>query len=199
MRTDISNETITALMSSNPAMAQLIEMDLQSLYWRLNTSAWDIPYGGHTYSGVQAAMGRLAMIEDAPGEVKGLTFELPAVSATARAIALAEPVQGKRIIIKTAVFSQSPTTGIVVLDAPVEWEGRLDTMSISQRDMGDGTTIAVVQVTAEHIGIDLLRPSGYQYTKQDQLRRYAGDMSFEFVTDQADQQIVFPAASYYRK
>jgi hypothetical protein len=198
MRTDISSDTITALASGNPAMAQLIELDLKSLYWRLNTSAWNLTYNTFTYSGVQAAMGRLAMIDEGPGEIKGLTFELPAVSATARAIALAEPIQGRPIIIRTAVFSQA-ASGIAVLDAPVEWEGRLDTMTISQRYLGNGTTVAVVQVTAEHIGVDLLRPTGYQYTKQDQLRRYPGDLSFEYVTDQADQQIIFPAASYWRK
>jgi hypothetical protein len=37
------------------------------------------------------------------------------------------------------------------------------------------------------------------YSNQDQLRLYPGDRSFEYVIDQSEQQIVFPAASYFKK
>jgi hypothetical protein len=58
---------------------------------------------------------------------------------------------------------------------------------------------SLIQVTAEHIGIDLLRPSGLLYSNQDQQRLYPGDKSWEFVIDQSEQTIVFPAASYFNK
>jgi hypothetical protein len=194
MRT-LDSATLTALAGGNVGLAQLVEMSL-SYEWRINTSSWNLTWNSLTYLGVQAALGRIDVIDESPGEVKGLRFELPAVASADRAIALAEPVQGKTVIVRTAIFDAST---FAILEAPIEWEGRLDTMSIVQREVNPGTVVPVVQVTAEHIGIDLLRPSGYQYTKQDQLRRYPGDLSFEYVTAQSDQQIVFPAASFFRK
>jgi hypothetical protein len=182
--------TLTAIAQNAVALAQLVKMDLE-IPWYVNTTSWDITYNGNTYLGVASAAGRIDVIDEAPGEIKGLRFELPAIRSEDIASALAAPVQGKTVTIYTAIFS---TTTYQALEASVDWSGRLDTMSIVEAEKA-----SLIQVTAEHIGIDLLRPSGLLYSNQDQQRLYPGDKSWEFVIDQSEQSIVFPAASYFKK
>lgn len=188
MRT-LSGPVITAIAQKQVALAQLVRMDLD-IPWYVNTSGWDLTWGGNTYLGVGGA-GRIDEVEDSPAELRSLQFELPAVNADDIATALAADVQGRLVTLYTAVFDP---TSYAVLDAIVEWQGRLDVMNIA--DSGD---VSIIQVSAEHVGIDLLRPSGLKYSHQDQQRLYPGERSFEYVIDQSEQQIVFPAASYFRR
>ncbi|AKJ28846.1 hypothetical protein [Caldimonas brevitalea] len=189
MRT-LSSEVTAALSADRVAIAQLIYMALsQPVY--LNTSSWDLQWNGETWRGAAGA-GRVDVIDDSPGEIKGLNFELSGVPSEQIALALAEPVQGKTVEIRTAIFD--PDT-YEVLDAPVEWAGRLDTMSIVETPEGG----AAIAVTAEHVGIDLLRPLVVRYSNPDQQRLYPGDRSLEYVIDQVEQSIVWPAASFHRR
>lgn len=179
----------TAALAARPVgLAQLVVMELTTTVY-LNTTPWTLVWDGNTYLGAANA-GSIDVIDDSPGELKGLTFQLNGVGADYIALALAEPVQGKAVTIHTAIFDAASQ----VADAVLEWAGRLDTMTIRE----DGGS-AVVTVTAEHVGIDLLRPCNLLFSQQDQLRLYPGDNFSEYVIDQADQQIVWPAASYFRR
>ena len=196
----IGAPALAAIASGHFGLAQLVEMDLPDYFWRLNTSSWNLIYGGETYLGVQAAMGSIEPFDDGPGEIKGIKFRLPAVTPEQRATALATQIQGRAVVIYTAIFRPSTSQ---VLEAVIEQEGRLDTMTIVQTEFtdaaGNHVLVPMIEVTAESIGVDMLRPSGWQYTKQDQLRLHPGDMSFEYVVDQSDRQIVFPTANYFKK
>ena len=179
----------TAALAARPiGLAQLVTMSLTSTL-RLNTTPWTLTWGGNDYLGA-GTLGAIDVIEDSPGEVKGLQFQLSGIGADYIAICLAEPVQGKAVTIYTAIFDANSQ----VADAVLEWSGRLDTMAI--REEGGS---AVISVTAEHVGIDLLRPCNLLFSNQDQQRLFPGDDFSEYVIDQADQQIVWPAASWFRK
>lgn len=158
----------------------------------LNTSTWDIVFGGITYKGAYG-LGQISAITDKPGEAQGLTLELAGGDTASIALALddADDVQGAQIIIRTAVLDG---TNYQVLDAPIEWLGTLDTMSIAE----DGNS-ASIRVTAESAAVDLLRGTPFYYTDADQLVVSGNDRSFKYVVDQIDKPIVWPAKSYFYK
>lgn len=184
----LSTAAAAALAARPVGLAQLVTLSLSSTVY-LNTSAWDLVWNGHTYLGA-GMIGSIETIEDAPGEIKGLSFQLDGVPSDMLAVALAEPVQGKSVTIETAIFNASSQ----VADAVVEWAGRIDVMTIQEQ--GGNATI---NVTAEHIGIDLLRPTNAVFSNQEQQRLYSGDKFSEYVIDQAEQVLIWPAASYFRK
>ncbi|MCY1248566.1 hypothetical protein D9M72_620100 [compost metagenome] len=91
-------------------------------------------------------------------------------------------VQGTPLTILTAIVNEAG----MVIDAPIDWDGRLDTMSIEED--GDTCTIAV---TAESSAVDLLRGSPLTYSNVDQQQLYPGDRAFEFVNSQKGKPIVW--------
>ena len=98
--------------------------------------------------------------------------------------------QGVPIIIRTAILDAN----YAVTEAPVEWTGRGDVMSVSE----DGETCTVT-ATAESTAVDLLRGSAMTYSDGDQQSLYAGDRAFEYVVDQANKPIVWPSKEYFQK
>jgi hypothetical protein len=185
----LSAPALAALAQPCVPLTALIQLDLSSTVY-LNTSGWNLVWAGHTYTGA-GAVGRVDAMEDAPGEIKGLRFELSGVPSSMLALALAEPVQGRPVTVSTAIFD--PAT-YQVLDVSADWVGRLDVMSIVE----SGETATVV-VTAEHRGVDLLRAAVVRYTNADQQRFFAGDRGLEYVVDQVDQPIVWPSREYFRQ
>lgn len=189
-----SAPTLAALASGNAAIAQLIDMDL-AIPWRVNTSLWDLVYLGETYLGA-GRVGRIDRIDNTPSELKGIKFSIPAIDPADIAEALAADVQGKSVKIITAIYDK---TTFAALDAFVEWEGRLDVMNLSEGALDDGRTFDAIEVTAEHIGIDLLRPCGLMFTNEDQQSLHPGYRSWEYVVDQSTRQIIFPTAEFFKR
>lgn len=185
----LSSDVLAAIEAGEVILASLLYMNL-SVPQYLNTSGWDLLWNGQTWRGA-AGIGTIREVSDAPGEIKPLELELSAVASEELATALAEPLQGKAIELRTAIFH---TGTHQVLDAPLDWAGWLDDMRIAERE-GQ----AAITVTAEHVGIDLLRGRVLRYSNTDQQRLFPGDRGCEYIVDQAEQAIVWPAASYFRK
>lgn len=173
-----------ALNSSPLTIEQLVYMAFPGFPVALTSANLDLVYGGVTYSGA-AGLGSINEIEDSPGEIKGLQFGLSGVPLEYLALALddAAIVQGTLVTIRLAIIG-----GGAVLDAPIDWVGRLDTMSIKL----DGDTCSIT-VTAESTAVDLLRGTPLTYSNADQQALYPGDRAFEYVLSQYDQRIVWPA------
>jgi hypothetical protein len=169
----------------------LVEMDL-ALPLYLNSASIDLTIGGVTYLGTRG-LGKVDVIRETPAEVAQLRFELSGVPSVTAALALAEPVQGKAVRIKRAVFD--PAT-YQVLDVQLRWQGTLDVFVLTD---DPASKTSVITVTAEHAGIDLLRPSTSLYTHLEQQRLVPGDLAFQYVSDQAEQRVVWPAASWGRR
>ena len=179
-----------ALEQPTLPMALLIDMALTSPL-RVCTGGWSLVWSGNTYTPVNSLGTVDAVRETTGGQPEALRFSLSGVPSSMVALALAEPVQGKAVSVYVAIFD--PAT-YQILDAALEWAGTLDTMALSE---SGGT--ASITVTAEHAGIDLLRAVPVRYTDTDQQRLYPGDLGFQYVTDQADQTLVWPAASFFRQ
>ena len=152
------------------------------------TRAADV--GAVTFKGAYG-LGSVSPVVDKPGEVQGIQLELAGGSATNIALALdvADTVQGTPLTIRTAIVE---TTGFVVVDAPVDWAGTLDTMAIVE----DGQQ-ATIRVTAESRAVDLLKGTPQFYTDVDQQAINPTDRAFAYVVDQIGKPVVWPARSYF--
>jgi hypothetical protein len=188
----LSAPTLAALAAPEVLLVQLILLQFPGGTLALNSSNWNLTWAGVTYQGA-SGLGDISAIEDGPGEVKGLQFTMSGASASAISLALDDASEwpGTPITIRTAVFNAA--TGQIV-DAPLDWAGRGDTMGISE----DGDTCRVT-ATAESTAVDLLRGSPLTTSHADQQSVSPGDRAFEYVASQADQPVVWPAASWFHR
>ena len=120
--------TLTALAQPSVPIVQLVHMAFSSPV-ALNTSTMDLVYGGVTYKGAYG-LGSIGAVKDSPGEIKGLQFTLSGVSAASISLALdgGDVWQGCVVTIRTAILDAN----YAVTEAPIEWTGRGDVLSISE-------------------------------------------------------------------
>lgn len=184
----LSAPVLAALASGNIALAQLVQMQF-SPEIALNTSNMDLTWLGVTYKGAYG-LGEISPIQDAPGEVRGITLTLAGVDPAYVSLALDDVavVQQTPIVIRTAILDST----YQVIDAPVEWTGKFDTMTISE----DGDT-CTISATAEHSAVDLLKGSALTYSDADQQALYPGDRFFMHVVPQAAKPVVWPNRIWY--
>lgn len=185
----VSPSAAAVLASGHVPLAVLVEMDL-STPLNLNTSSIDLVVAGVTYYGTRG-LGKIAAVSDTPADVRGLSLELGGVPSDMVSMVLGENVQGKAVRLKLAVLDPSSYT---VLDVRQRWSGWLDTMSITE---SGGT--ATITVSAEHAGADLTRPASSFYSDEEQQRLHPGDLALQFMADQVEQRITWPAAAFFRK
>ena len=183
---------LAALAGPAVSIATLIKLDFAGTPVLLNTSTWNLAFGGDTYLGAYG-LGQISAIADKPGDVAGITLELHGADAARISLALddADIVQGTPVTIRTAIIDTATYT---ILDAPVEWVGKLDTMAIGE----DGTS-ATIAVTAESGAVELLRGNVWVYSDVDQRVVNASDASFAYVQDQIDKPIVWPTREFFHK
>lgn len=181
---------LAALASGSIAIVQLVELVFTSGTIRLNSSNWNLVYGGNTYTGAYG-LGSVSPVTDQPGEVQGVTLVLSGGDPVRIALALddADEVQGAIVRIRTAIIS---TTDYTVLEAPPDWLGKCDTMSIGE----DGQQ-AEIRVSAESNAVDLLRGTPVTLTEADQQALFPGDRAFEYVVSQIDQPVIWPSREFF--
>jgi hypothetical protein len=183
-----SAPVLAAIASGSIAIVQLVHLAFASPI-ALNLSTWDLTWSGVTYKGAYG-LGSISGVTDKPGEVQGLTIELFGDAATvALALDEADMVQGIVCAIRTAIIDMATYT---VLDAPIEWVGKLDTMAVAE----DGQS-ATISVSVESGAVDLLRGTPNYYNDADQRANLATDSSMMYVVDQIGKPIVWPARAFY--
>lgn len=180
---------VSALMGQHVCIACLVEMDLTEPL-NLNTSDLDLMIDGTDYFGT-GALGQIDAVQETSAEIPQISFSLAAADPTMIALALAEPVQGKAVRIKIAIFD--PASG-ALLDVQLRYSGVLDTMAIV-----DGRDAATIKVTSESALLDLLRPKGIYYNDLDQQALHPGDTAFEFVNDQVEKKTPWPTSAFFQK
>lgn len=185
----LSTAAAAVLASGVVPIAILVEMDLTEPL-RLNTSSMNLDIGGVTYFGT-GGLGQIDAIQETSGALPKIGFTLAGVTPTLISLALQEPVQGKAVRIKVAIFD--PSTG-ALLDTRLRYAGYLDVMTIS-----DDRSASTIGVSSESVTLDLLRPSGIYYNDNDQQALHTGDLAFQFVNDQVEQKIVWPSAAFFHK
>lgn len=185
----LSPTAIAALNAPVLSIVQLVYMVFPGLPVALASSNFDVVFGGVTYRGA-AGLGTISAIEDSGGEVKGIQMEVSGVPVEYLALALSDAtvVQGAPISIRLAILAADGS----VIDAPLDWTGYVDTMSIEE----DGETCSIA-LTAESSAVDLLRGNVLTTSNADQQFLYPGDRAFEFVVLQEGVPIVWPTKQYY--
>ena len=184
--------TLAALAGKQVGIVQLVHLGFPLTPLALNMSTWDLTWLGVTYKGAYG-LGTISAVQDKPGEIAGITLELAAGDSSIIALALddADIVQGTPVTIRTAIIDLETYQ---VLDAPIDWVGSLDTMSVGE----DGTQ-AAIRCTAESKAVDLLRGNPQFYADQDQRAIAPNDASFSFVVDQIDKPLIWPTRAFYYK
>lgn len=187
MRT-LAPPTIAALSGSVLSIAQLVYMDFPGLPIALCSANRDILCDGVTYRGA-AGLGSISPVEDSPGEIKGLQFQMSGVPIENLALALDDSaiVQGTNIIVRLAILDLDHQ----LIEAPTDWTGRIDTMAIEE----DGETCTIT-VTAESTAVDLLRGNALTTSNADQQFLYPGDRAMEYVALQ-DVPVVWPTKQLF--
>jgi len=188
----LSAATLAALSASHVVQVQLLLFEFSSGDLAVNNSNWDIEYDGVTYLGAYG-LGQVSAVKDAPGEVQGIRLTLDAGTPVLVTLALddADEVQGTALTIRTGVFDVATHT---ILDAPIDWLGKLDTMALEE----DGRQ-AIIAVSAESSAVDLMRGSPATYSDADQQDAYPGDRAFEYVVAQQDKPITWPSRGWFLK
>lgn len=178
-----------ALAAPNVALAALVDMDLDP---PLRVCSWGNPltWAGQTYVAA-GILGTIDATDESTDQPRGQRFTLSGIPTALIAQFLSEPVGGRTVRVYVAILD--PDTH-QVLHADLEWEGQIDGM----QSVGDGSTESIA-VTAESAGVDLLRAVPVRYTDTDQQRLFPGDRFFEFVSDQAEREVVWPSAEYFRR
>jgi hypothetical protein len=185
----LSPAAMAALAGPVIPIAALVEMDLTEPLF-LNSSGMNLVLDGNTYLGL-GDLGQIDAITETSAELPQVKFTLSGVDPTMLSLALQEPVQGKAVRVKFAIFD--PSSG-ALLDVRMRYAGFLDVMAIS-----DGKDSATIAVTSESAMLDLLRPGGLLYSDADQQALNPSDLSMQYINDQVEQKLVWPAASFFRR
>lgn len=148
-----------------------------------------VTYAGNTYTPALGLMG-IEVIKETASSAQGLAITLSGVSSGALAMALAEQVQGRSLVLRMAIID---ATGTLLVDANA-WSGLMDVMTIS-----DGTDSATIQLTAEHIMGTWDRPRSVLYTDAQQQVLYPGDLGLQYVAQVAQASIVWPDKSFFKQ
>lgn len=177
-----------AQLGRRSSLAMLVEMQLDTPVY-LTTAIVNIDWGGNTYIGGRGL--DIEAVKDSGGELQQLRLSLSGVPSENIALALATPIQGKLLILSTALMD--PDTEAIV-DVMRVWTGTLDQMPIKH-----GPDISAITVTAESRGVAFSRPKGVRYTDSEQARLYTGDRCLEFLISQSAHQDTWPSASFFKQ
>ncbi len=174
-------------LGKRSALTLLVKMLLDTPVF-IATSSIDIDYEGDTYIGGRGVS--IEPVKDQGGEVQALQFTLSGVPSEYISMALATQIQGKRIVVYTALMDPDTHT---LVDVMPMWSGTLDQMPIKH-----GPATSTISVTAEHRGIAFARPKALRYSDAEQRRAFSGDRCLEFLVAQSQHQDIWPSAAFFR-
>ena len=172
---------IDAVQREHVTWFWLAELQLQSGALRLAGLDFDVEWGGHTWTGARG-MGSIAPIEETPNVITGLQLTLSGVTEAHIASVLAEPIQGRPVIIRLAVLNSTTEPPALAVD-PNVWQGLLDVQRYNEAG-------ATVTVTAENRLVEWDRPRLLRYSDADHRRLWPNDGFFKLAAAMAEREIV---------
>ena len=191
MSRGLTTAAATAATSEIVARTVAVELDFAGGVVRVNGSVASITIGGNEFLGIGGLGGISAAEESAELQAYGLTVSLSGIPRDAISLALAEAYQGRAATVWEVLLNRD--TWQPIADPVVIFRGRMDQMNVS---LGQSAT---VEVRLENRLVDWERPRIRRYTSEDQQVAFPTDRGFEFVSDTAEREIVWPAASFFRR
>lgn len=186
MSRGLDSSLATALAQPHVTLLLLLELGWDSGTQYLTTAPHDVQWGGHTYLAA-SGIGSIEPTTETATEARGLTFTLSAVPTSAIALALAEQVQGRPVVLRLGVVD----AGVLRVD-PGMWSGRFDVMTVD-----DSAPNPVIRVTAEHAMLAWQTPTGALFSDAEQQAEHAGDLFFAFSAQMAEATLVWPNKSFF--
>lgn len=184
-----------ALAADHVIKCELVQLDLDVAdggTQRYASAGTDVSWGGYTWTGA-GVLGKIERIEEGASlEARGIRMSLSGVPSSLISVALGAHVQGRRARIYSAVFDTATNQ---IIDAILEWDGRIDTMQIV--DSEDGT--AQIAVSAESRLAGWEAPNVRMFSDADQKRLYPTDRFFEGMVEGVEVEIVWPTRELLRK
>lgn len=168
-----------------------VDLDFSSGVVRVNGSLASIVIAGNEYLGVGSLGGISTAEESAELQAYGMTVSLAGIPRDAIALALTQAYQGRRATVWEVLLDRN--TWQPIADPTVIFRGRIDQMNVT---MGQTAT---VEVRLENRLVDWERPRIRRYTSEDQHLAHPTDRGFEFVSDTAEREIVWPAGSFFQR
>jgi len=188
MRT-LSSEELLLIQAYALPVALVAEMDLDEPL-RLNSSIYTLKLGEVPYDATRG-FGSIEAIRTSAGEFPQLKFSISGVPPSHIALADDTNTAGKDVRVKLALFDP---TNYKIASMRLLFDGTLEPLVIT-----DGPETTTLEVVAESAATSLMRQITSLFSDAEQQRLYPDDLFFQFATDQADQKIVWPAASWGRQ
>lgn len=188
MTRGLDGATGTALQQPHVIKLLLIELGFDSGTQYLTSAEHAVDWGGHTYLAANG-IGTIEPITETALEARGLTFTLSAVTESAVAGAITEPVQGRPVVLRLGIVD----AGTLRVD-PNMWTGTFDQMVID-----DSADAPVIRVTVESELIAWLQASGLLFSDQEQQERHPGDLFFQSAAAMAEATITWPNKIFFQR
>lgn len=151
-----------------------------------NVYAWSgygsIDWNNQTWIGTGTLLSVSEVSENSDTAATGATVTLNGIPQNLISLALAECKQGAIGKIYFGVLSN----GAILSDPIIMFEGKLDVPTIDE-----DAEFSSITISYESRLINLERPRVTRYTKEDQIRLFAGDKGFDYVPSIQDQRITW--------
>jgi len=180
MTRSITSNMLTQFSAKEVELFLALKLNFDSGTIALWTGYGDITFGSQSYTGAGTLLGFSTVEETSEIAARGAQVTLDGIETSIVSLALQEPYQGRKALIYLGALS----SGAVVADPTLIFDGRMDVMTIE--DSGDTCTISL---TLESRLIDLERSRVRRYTTEDQKVNFSNDKGFDYVADLTDKQV----------
>ena len=183
-RTSLPAQVITASEASSfqPFWACDLMFDSPNELYFWN-GIGSLSHAGNTYVGAGNLLDLSELRESSDIAAYGATLTLSGIPTDKISLALSEPYQGRKAVIRFGVISGSTIYSSVI------FTGEMDQMNIAL-----GPDTSTITLSVESRLVDLNRARIRRYTDADQKSRYPLDRAFEFVTEIQDEKLEWEAS-----
>lgn len=178
MPRDLSAGFLSAIQQQTVHLAFAVELLFDSGAVRAWTGVGDLTWNAQTWTGVGTLGSISGISENTDFSAQGLTFGLSGIPSSLISLALTEKYRGRPVTVHVLIMDE---TFANVLWSYQQWNGLMDTMLIDE-----GPEQSTIRLTAESELIDFERPAGTRYTHEEQIRRFSGDLFFQYTALMAE-------------
>lgn len=178
MARDLTAGFLSAIQQQVVHVGFAVEMLFDSGAVRLWTGIGPITWNAQTWSGI-GTLGTISGIsENADLSAQGIRLGLSGIPSSLISLALTEKYRGRPVTIHVWIMDETFSN---VLHSYQPWNGLMDTMTIDE-----GPESSALNLSCESELIDFERPAGTRLSHEEQIRRFPGDLFFQYTSTMAE-------------